>query len=175
MPALPPVRPQDKPLQDDVRRLGAALGAAIDTLSGTDVFEDVERLRTLCQRRRREGDNSDEIVALIRSWDTKRAEDVVRAFSLYFRLVNMAEQTHRVRRRRHYRRRGAAAQPGSLEATLGTLHAEGVAPEQMAAALSELELRPVFTAHPTESQRRTTKDKLARLHELLLEREDCAT
>ncbi|MCO4768977.1 MAG: phosphoenolpyruvate carboxylase [Deltaproteobacteria bacterium] len=175
MPALPPVRPQDKPLQDDVRRLGAALGTAIDTLAGTDVFEDVERLRRLCQTRRREEGDTEPVVALIRSWELPRAEAVVRAFSLYFRLVNMAEQTHRVRRRRHYQRQGAAAQLGSLEATLTGLEASGIDSGRLAAALSDLELRPTFTAHPTESQRRTTKDKLARLHELLLERDDADT
>lgn len=155
-----------------MHRLGASLGRAIDALSGTDVFEDVEHLRRLCMARRRGEATPEEIVALIRSWELSRSESVVRAFSLYFRLVNMAEQTHRVRRRRHYQRQGAAAQMGSLEATVHALHDSGVSPEELAAALSDLELRPVFTAHPTESQRRTTKDKLARLHELLLARDD---
>ena len=158
-----------------MRRLGAGLGRAIDALAGTDVFQDVERLRLLCQSRRRGTASAEEIVDLVRSWPLPRAEAVVRAFSLYFRLVNMAEQTHRVRRRRHYVRAGADAQPGSIEATLKALHDDGVSAEELAAALSDLELRPVFTAHPTESQRRTTKDKLARLHELLLERDDCRT
>ena len=175
MSELPPVRPQDQPLQDDVRRLGAALGRAIDVLAGTDVFENVEKLRRLCQARRHDEGNSEEIAALVRSWELPRAEAVVRAFSLYFRLVNMAEQTHRVRRRRHYARVGAAPQLGSLDSTVHALHEDGVSPQDLAEALSELELRPVFTAHPTESQRRTTKDKLARLHELLLLRDDADT
>ena len=172
---LPPVRPQDQPLQDDVRRLGAMLGEAIDALSGTDVFEDVEQLRNLCRDRRRGIATADDVVALVRSWDLRRAEAVVRAFSLYFRLVNTAEQTHRVRRRRHHERDGAAPQQGSLADTVATLHDGGAAPADIAAAFEKLSLRPVFTAHPTESMRRTTKDKLAQLHGVLLDRDDART
>ena len=173
--SVPPVRPQDQPLQDDVRRLGAMLGEAIGALSGADVFEDVERLRRLCRDRRREVATADDVVALVRSWDLDRAEAVVRAFSLYFRLVNTAEQTHRVRRRRHYQRAGAAAQRGSLAETVARLHEEGASPADLADALADLALRPVFTAHPTESMRRTTKDKLAALHRILLARDDART
>ena len=170
-----PVRPQDQPLQDDVRRLGAMLGRAIDALSGTAVFEDVERLRRLCRDRRRGGAAAEDVVGLVRSWDLERAEAVVRAFSLYFRLVNTAEQTHRVRRRRHHQRAGAADQRGSLAETVGRLHAQGVAPSDIARAFAGLRLSPVFTAHPTESMRRTTKDKLGALHQLLLSRDDAVT
>ena len=174
--SVPPVRPQDQPLQDDVRRLGAMLGRAIDALSGTDVFEDVERLRRLTRDRRNRKATADDVVALVRSWDLPRAEAVVRAFSLYFRLVNTAEQTHRVRRRRHYQRAGAAPQRGSLADTVARLHSDlAIEPADIADALSELALRPVFTAHPTESMRRTTKDKLGQIHRILLERDDAPT
>ncbi len=173
--SVPTVRPQDLPLQEDVRRLGAMLGQAIDALSGTAVFEDVERLRRLCQDRRRGSATADDVVALVRSWDLSRAEAVVRAFSLYFRLVNTAEQTHRVRRRRHYQRLGAGDQSGSVGNTVGLLHARGVTPTEIAEAVAGLRLSPVFTAHPTESLRRTTKDKLGALHELLLARDPSAT
>jgi phosphoenolpyruvate carboxylase len=173
--SVPTVRPQDLPLQEDVRRLGAMLGQAIDELSGTAVFEDVERLRRLCQDRRRGAATAEDVVALVRSWDLSRAEAVVRAFSLYFRLVNTAEQTHRVRRRRYYQRLGAGDQRGSLAHTVGLIHATGVAPADIAEALAGLRLSPVFTAHPTESMRRTTKDKLGELHEILLARDPSVT
>ncbi len=172
---LLPVRAQDTALQTDVHDLGIALGRAIDGLSGTAVFEDVETLRRLCVARRRGDGDLAAIASQIASWDLPLAEAVVRAFSLYFRLVNMAEQTHRVRRRRSYQRSGAAPQAGSLSATVRALHERGITPQEIAAALSDLELRPVFTAHPTEAVRRTTKDKLARLHALLLARDDAAT
>ena len=133
-PAQTPPRPQDQVLQDDVRRLGAMLGRAIDALSGPAAFEDVERLRQLCLDRRRGVATAQDAVALVRSWDLPRAEAVVRAFSLYFRLVNTAEQTHRVRRRRHHRRAGAADQRGSLAYTVNRLHEQGIAPDELAHA-----------------------------------------
>jgi phosphoenolpyruvate carboxylase len=174
----PLVRPQDRPLQDDVRRLGATLGDVIDSLSGTATFRDVEELRSLTRLRRGIGTDADPgadgtIAELAGDWDTERAEAVVRAFALYFQLVNIAEQTHRVRRRRHYARDPEApAQRGSLEETVASLVADGVSPAALSKAASDLLIRPVVTAHPTESARRTVRDKLFAIHGLLLRRED---
>lgn len=173
----PPVRPQDRPLQDDVRRLGVTLGEVIDTLTGAGAFDDVETLRALTRRRRGMDGPADatadaEIAELAGDWDLDRAEAVVRAFALYFQLVNTAEQTHRVRRRRFYGRDGdAPAQRGSIEETVGRLLADGVRPDALAHAASQLAIRPVLTAHPTESARRTVRDKLFAIHRLLLDRD----
>ena len=175
MATLPPVRPEDQPLQDDVRRLGAMLGESITALSGPDAFADVELLRALCRQRRSGSVGPDSIVALLHGWDTPRAEAVVRAFSLYFRLINTAEQTHRVRRRHAWQKDDVPAQRGSLAETVSSLQAAGVADHDIAAVAQDLELRPVFTAHPTESMRRTTQDKLGALHHLLLRREQAPT
>ena len=127
MATLPPVRPEDQPLQDDVRRLGAMLGESITALSGPDAFADVELLRALCRQRRSGSVGPDSIVALLHGWDTPRAEAVVRAFSLYFRLINTAEQTHRVRRRHAWQKDDVPAQRGSLAETVSSLQAAGVA------------------------------------------------
>lgn len=159
-----------------MRRLGAMLGDAIGELAGPDVFRDVEQLRRLCQARRRGEASTEDVVDLVRSWSLPRAEAVVRAFSHYFGLVNTAEQTHRVRRRLAWQRDDADPQRGSLEATIHELRSdEGVSAEALADAVARLDLRPVYTAHPTESQRRTTKDKLAAIHHLLLERDGAQT
>ena len=114
-------RPQDLPLQADVRRLGALLGRTIGELAGESAFDDVETLRALTRARRGidgdvEPDAQARIAALIDSWGLARANHVVRAFALYFQLVNTAEQTHRVRRRRHYQGSDAPPQRGSLAA-----------------------------------------------------------
>ncbi|MCP4868995.1 MAG: phosphoenolpyruvate carboxylase [Proteobacteria bacterium] len=167
-------RPQDRPLHDDVRRLGALLGDTIGALSGTSTFEDVEQLRALTRARRGADGEPDptadaRIVELIGGWDAARAEEVVRAFSRYFQLVNTAEQTHRVRRRRYHKQAGTAPQRGSVVATLAELVEAGATPDELAKQLSKLQVRPVLTAHPTESVRRTTQDKLRVLHELLLD------
>jgi phosphoenolpyruvate carboxylase len=175
---LPPVRPQDRPLQEDVHRLGAVLGGVIDALSGAGAFEDVEDLRALTRRRRgMDGPPDPTADAAIAAWTDAlgldRAELVVRAFALYFQLANTAEQTHRVRRRRAYARaEDAPPQRGSLRQTVDALIAAGVPPAALAEAAGRLAIRPVVTAHPTESARRTVRDKLFALHGLLLRRDD---
>jgi len=166
-------RPQDRPLHDDVRRLGSCLGETIGALSGEATFEDVEALRALTRARRgvagaAEDDPDASIEALTRAWNTGRANEVVRAFALYFQLVNTAEQTHRVRRRRHYSQAHAPPQKGSLAAAVAELVARGASPEELTQHASRLAIRPVLTAHPTESLRQTTRDKLLAIHHLLL-------
>ena len=174
---LPPVRPQDRPLQDDVRRLGVTLGHAIDSLSGSATFRDVEALRALTRGRRGLDGPEDpaadaSIAELASDWGLDRAEAVVRAFALYFQLVNTAEQCHRVRRRRSYARDEAApAQRGSLQQTVDELLDSGTPLDDLVLAARRLALRPVVTAHPTESARRTVRDKLFAIYELLLARD----
>ena len=164
-----------------MRRLGATLGDAIDSLSGSATFDDVEALRSLTRRRRGVDGPVDAtadaaIAALTSEWDLPRAEAVVRAFALYFQLVNTAEQCHRVRRRRFYGRDpDAPAQRGSLEETVASLRADGVSMDEVSQAARRLALRPVVTAHPTESARRTVRDKLFAIYELLLQRDDATT
>jgi phosphoenolpyruvate carboxylase len=122
-------------------------------------FERVERLRALTRRRRAEpGAALDrEIDAELDALALADAVDVIRAFNLYFQMVNLAEQLHRERRRRERALHGEEPLRGSLE----TLSARS------AAALDRLEIGLVFTAHPTEVLRRTTSEKLAAVAELL--------
>jgi len=178
---IPPRRPEDQPLADDVRRLGARLGQTIADLQGDDVLADVERLRELTRRRRgtageaAEPELLGEIASLIEGWDLERAEAMVRAFAIYFQLVNTAEETHRVRRRRAYERvADAPPAPRSLAATLVELREAGAEPAALGEAIAQMSLRPVMTAHPTESTRRTTQAKLRAIHDALLRRDDSA-
>ncbi len=174
---IPPRRPEDQPLAADVSRLGARLGRIVADLQGPDVFEDVELLRELARRRRgvagtAEPALSAEIVDLITSWGIDRAEAVVRAFAIYFQLSNTAEETHRVRRRHSYEHaEGAVPAPRSLADTVRALTEQGVSAKALGATLSRIQLRPVLTAHPTESTRRTTQAKLLAIHERLLQRD----
>ena len=174
---IPPLRPQDEPLSDDVRRLRERLSRTIDTLAGTHVFEDVERLSELTRRRRGllgrpEPDCRDQMIQLIAGWDLERAEAAVRAFAIYFQLVNTAEETHRVRRRRAYQRTPDGSPPRSLAAAMDDLQHDGASAAALSDAIANMELRPVMTAHPTESLRHTTQAKLVALHQLLLRRAD---
>ncbi len=167
-----PVRfaPKDRPLRRDVGRLGALLGDLLRELAPAGVFETVEAARLASRRRRRgEPDAGAELSSILRSLSPALALEVVRAFSAYFGVVNMAEQVHRLRRRIDYLREGAA-QPGSLHAVALELARRGTTVEQVAGALSSILVEPVFTAHPTEPVRRTLLKKDQRLARALVER-----
>jgi phosphoenolpyruvate carboxylase len=126
-------------------------------------FETVERLRALTEARRvPELARDDELETLLDALSPEDAIDVIRAFALSFRLINLAEQLDRERRRRERARRGDRPLPGSLE----TLEPED------AAALAGVEITLAFTAHPTEVLRRTTSEKLVRIAALLRELDD---
>lgn len=161
---------KDRPLRREVGRLGALLGELLRELAPAGVFETVEAAR-LAARRRRRGDAAagPQLEALLGALTPERALEVVRAFSAYFGVVNMAEQVHRLRRRIDYRRAGEA-QPGSLRAAARALAARGTTAEEVTAALEELVVEPVFTAHPTEAVRRSLLKKDQRLAQVLVAR-----
>ncbi len=162
---------EHRPLGEDVRELGALLGGILVEQGGRELFACVEATR-LAARRRREGDADAEVelAAILADLTPLQAIEVVRAFSAYFSLVNLAEQVHRIRRGRDYEREGGAAQPGSLRAAVATLAAEGTSATQAAELLARLELCPVFTAHPTEAVRRTLLAKDQRIARALVDR-----
>ncbi len=114
----------------------------------------------------------DELHALVTGLPARDAETLIRAFSTYFEVVNLAERIHRIRRRRDYLRAAAAPQEGSLRATVAQLADAGLTPQQAAALLQRLRFEPVFTAHPTEATRRTLLEKEQVVGRLLVERLD---
>ena len=172
------IRDVDRPLHDDVRFLASALGDVVRRLEGDDAFEAVESLRLGCRARRRCDPDAPDLAALLAGVDAlpvALAATVARAFTLFFLLINTAEQVHRVRRRRAYRRRAdAPVQPASPRWAMQRLRDEGHDAETVARALTELDVRPVMTAHPTESTRRTVLSLQARVAAALLDREDTA-
>ncbi len=171
-------RPEDKPLNDDVRWLGRALGDAIRRFAGDATFEAVEHLRTACRARRRGEPDAPALKDLldhVRGLDPDTAATVARAFTLYFLLINTAEQVHRARRRReHNRRTDDPPQPASPRWAFEQLAAEGRTADEVADALARLRIRPVLTAHPTEATRRTVLSLQARVAELLLAHDDAS-
>ncbi len=147
---------KDQALRDDVRTLGALVGDLIREQNGEELFEIVEdsRLRSI---RRREGNEKpgEELSALVGGMDTETSTQLIRSFATYFQMVNTAEKVHRIRRRRDYLRDVAIYQPGGLEDSLIKLKASGLDADGLQALLNSLAIEPVFTAHPTESTRRT--------------------
>ncbi|MFT5287824.1 MAG: phosphoenolpyruvate carboxylase, partial [Planctomycetota bacterium] len=162
--------PKDRPLRRDVGWLGALLGELLRELAPAGVFETVEAARLAARRRRRlDAEASDELADLLDDLEPARALEIVRAFSAYFGVVNTAEQVHRLRRGIDYLREDEP-QPGSLRAAACELARRGTTAEEVTSALSSLLVEPVFTAHPTESVRRTLLRKDQRLARALVER-----
>ena len=150
----------DSPLRRDVRLLGDLLGRVLVEQEGEDLLEDVERVRALA-REARKGAPLDELRAAVGALPLARQASVLRAFGLYFQLANVAEQHHRVRRRREYAHEGRVP-PESLAEAFERL--EGV-PQEVLEERVSLEL--VLTAHPTEAARRTVLGAHLRLADLL--------
>jgi phosphoenolpyruvate carboxylase len=160
--------PRDEELRADIRRLGAELGNALTRQHGSELLDLVEQVRALTKSVRLTGDeeSSTQLEEVLAGLSLDDAIKLVRAFSAYFYLANVAEQTHRV---------GDLAMTDenrTLAATVDRILAASVDPELVTAVLGRLELRPVFTAHPTEAARRTLLTKLRTVAELLAERSD---
>jgi phosphoenolpyruvate carboxylase len=163
------------PLRRDVGLLGRLLGRVLEESGGPALLEDVERLRraTIALRGAR-GDDREaaraEVVELVNGFDLDRAELVARAFTVYFQLVNLAEEQHRVRTLRE-RGRGGGPVKESFEAAVQEVRA-AAGDDGLAALLDRLEVTPVFTAHPTEARRRAVVDALLRIGGLLARLDD---
>ena len=173
------VRPEDLPLHEDVRSLGAALGRVIQRLEGDEAFHVVDGLRRNARARRRGKTGAptlDELIDSTAKLSPALAGVAARAFTLFFLLINTAEQVHRVRRRRTYMSGDdEAPQPASAIWTMERLKSLGFSADQVADELNDLEVRPVLTAHPTESTRRTLLALQARVADLLLSRSGNST
>ncbi|MFN2604126.1 MAG: phosphoenolpyruvate carboxylase [Gemmatimonadaceae bacterium] len=173
--AGPSVRREDVPLHDDVRWLAASLGRVIRRLEGEAAFETIEALRKACRARRLGSPNArslEELLAQVEELPLERSAVTARAFTLFFLLINTAEQVHRVRRARAYRTaESTELQPGSARWAMRALRESGRAASEVERAMLELDVRPVLTAHPTESTRRTLLALQSRVADLLLARE----
>ena len=162
-----------KALRDDVRLLGELLGETLRRQEGQATFDRVERVRAL-SKKARGGSDADfaTLTRILEQMPVEEALPVARAFSQFLNLANIAEQHHRIRRRRAYLRTpDAPPQIGSCDETFGRLVAAGVAPERLYDAVSNLRVELVFTAHPTEVTRRTLMQKFGRIADLLAMRD----
>ena len=152
-------------LRRDVRLLGRLLGKVLEEAGGPGLLEDVERLRraTIALRaadgHRRQA--RAQVVELVAGFDLDRAELVAQAFTVYFQLVNLAEEQHRVRTLRERRQHGGQVRESFGAAVQEVREAAGT--DGLAALLERLEVVPVLTAHPTEARRRAVVDALRRI------------
>jgi phosphoenolpyruvate carboxylase len=162
--------PGDRALRANVRLLGDVLGRVLVEQEGEELLALEERVRSL-SRAAREGGSREELRDLVRAIGLERQAAVLRAFALFFQLANIAEQHHRVRRRREYEQEGLVPRE-SLDDAFARLHEAGVGDEQLAAASGRLSVELVLTAHPTEATRRTVLEAHRRLAALLAQLDD---
>jgi phosphoenolpyruvate carboxylase len=147
-------------LRADIRRLGELLGGTLVRQEGQELLDLVEKVRALT---RSDGEAAAELLG---DTDLETAAKLVRAFSTYFHLANVTEQVHRGRDLRARR-----AVEGGLLAQTADLLKDGD-PEHVQESVRNLNVRPVFTAHPTEAARRSVLNKLRRIAELLEESDE---
>ncbi|HRA46548.1 MAG TPA: phosphoenolpyruvate carboxylase [Thermomicrobiales bacterium] len=156
-------------LSDDIYLLGGLLGDVIRSQAGEDAFQLEETVRQLGKDLRAgDIDAGPRLVSVIADASTFDAEMLIRAFTNYFQLVNLAEDNERIRR--IFRRQLAnapAPRRGSIAEAIQILHERKITPDQIQTMLNSAQVKLVLTAHPTEARRRTTIDKQARLFRML--------
>jgi phosphoenolpyruvate carboxylase len=159
----------EAPLRRDVRLLGDILGRVLVEQEGEELLAEEERIRLLSRDARARGDPAAraELAEAVRKLDLERKAQVLRAFALYFQLANLAEQHHRLRRRRQYEHEQRLPRESLAEA-FERLDRAGVDLEQA----KHVSLELVLTAHPTEAARRTVLAAQLRMARLLRELDD---
>ncbi len=157
--------PSDTQLRARVKLLGNLLGNVLRPLDDGRVLEAVEALRKGYIRLHKEDSPTGRrrLEILIESLDAETLTHVVRAFSIYFSLVNLAEESFQHQARRAQVRHGGPLWNGSFDATLREFRAQGISAAELQTLLDRTAYIPVFTAHPTESRRRTIMEHLRRI------------
>ncbi|TWG86448.1 phosphoenolpyruvate carboxylase type 1 [Cupriavidus gilardii J11] len=168
---------KDLPLREDIRFLGRLLGDVLREQEGEAAFDIVETIRQTAVRFRRENDRAAaaELDRLLKRLSRDQTNQVVRAFSYFSHLANIAEDQHHNRRRRVHALAGSPPQPGSLARALQAIDAAGVTGRTLRKFFDEALIVPVLTAHPTEVQRKSILDAQRDIARLLAERDQPMT
>ncbi len=155
----------DDHLRAQVKLLGTLLGQVVLQFAGEDVFEAVETLRRGFAELQQQEDQArrTELMTMIDAMPADKIELVVRAFSSYFKLVNVAEESFAHRNRRCMLSHGMTLWEGSFDRTLADLKAQGMSVNTLQGMVDRLHYAPVFTAHPTEARRRAVMEGMRRV------------
>jgi phosphoenolpyruvate carboxylase len=158
------------PLRRDVKLLGNILGEILINHGGSALLDKVEKIRLMCKTLREHFDQSiyDALKEEISSLDAPMRKQVIRAFSMYFHLINAAELNHRIRRRRQYQLEDETiVQPASIESAILSLKENNIEEDVIQDTLNTLSLELVITAHPTEATKRSILEIQQRIAEIL--------
>ena len=161
--------PTTRSISDDIYLLGDLLGEVIRAQAGEAAFDLEERARGLAKSFRQGSEPAgSELAELVASREDDELRTLIRAFTNYFQLVNLAEDSERIRRIRRGEVKSHPAPPrGSIHEAVGMLADQGLTAADVQQLLDRAEIRLVLTAHPTEARRRTVIDKLARIFTLI--------
>src|SRR5438477_6634006 len=167
---------KNRPLVDDIRLLGRILGDVIREQEGKDAFELIERVRKLsvAYRLKSDAQAGRALDRLLKNLSGDQTVSVIRAFSYFSHLANIAEDRHHVRRRDHHERQGHL-QEGSLAMSMERLADAGIRAADVAKTLEHAYISPVLTAHPTEVQRKSILDAERAIATLVEARETLPT
>ena len=173
LPAAKPAIDKDAPLKEDIRLLGRLLGDVLREQEGEAVYDVVETIRQTAVRFRRESDPEagTDLNRLLKKLTRDQTNSVVRAFSYFSHLANIAEDQHHIRRRRAHLLAGSAPQQGSIAYALARLDSAGVSGSAIRDFFESALISPVLTAHPTEVQRKSILDAEREIARLLAERD----
>ena len=175
--SIPPLkrhsRDNERPLVEDIRLLGRILGDVIREQEGAEIYELIEKIRKLSVSFRRDADHAADkaLKKLLKGLPGDYAVSVIRGFTYFSHLANLAEDRHHIRRRAIHERVGDT-QEGSIEVALQRLRWAGITPKIISQTLAHSFLSPVLTAHPTEVQRQSILSAERDLAELLRERDE---
>ena len=166
----------ERPLVEDIRLLGRLLGDVIREQDGVAAYELVEQVRKLSVAFRRDADvESDKALKkLLKGLSGDQTVSVIRAFTYFSHLANLAEDRHHIRRRAIHERAGDT-QEGSIDVALARLRWAGISPKTISTTLAHSFVSPVLTAHPTEVQRKSILDAERNIAQLLTARDDIKT
>ncbi len=166
----------ERPLVDDIRLLGTLLGDVIREQEGVAAYELIEQVRKLSVAFRRDADEASDkaLKKLLKGLSGDQTVSVIRAFTYFSHLANLAEDRHYIRRRTIHERAGST-QEGSIDVALARLRWAGIAPKTIAETLAHSFVSPVLTAHPTEVQRKSILDAERNIAQLLTARDDIKT
>ena len=168
-------RDEDLPLIADIRLLGRILGDVIREQEGDESYALVEKIRTLSVAFRRDADHAADraLKNLLKGLSAAETVSVIRAFTYFSHLANLAEDRHQIRRHTEAERAGESAE-GSLETALARIRKAGIKPEAVVESLAHSYVSPVLTAHPTEVQRKSILDAERAIAQLLTARDEIA-
>ncbi|MGE0563165.1 MAG: phosphoenolpyruvate carboxylase [Pseudolabrys sp.] len=170
---IDPATDKDRPLQEDIRWLGRLLGDTVREREGQAVFDLIETIRRTSVQFHRDDDlkAKQALEAILRGLDAAQAVQVIRAFSYFSHLANIAEDHHRIRRNRSHAIAGSQPRRGTIADALALAFAAGRTADEVRDFFNGAQISPVLTAHPTEIRRASTMQLEITVAELIAQRE----